>query len=600
MARVPLRTEIQIAKQALRILEPRERRLLLMLVPPTLLVAFLEVLGVASLAPFIALLSEPERFMKHRLLRWAYTTFSFSSTDDLFFFVGLGILFLLVLSNFTAGATMWAMLRFVWMRNANLSTRLLRSYLYRPYAFFLERNVADLLRKSLSDVQSISLDVMYHMMQLVSRFFAITLIGGTLFFIEPVLAGGALVVFAGIYGGLFAFSRRRATRAGRARTAADIRRFKIAMEALNGAKEIKLYRLEDAVVGRFRRAAVESATNAVNAASLTQIPRYALETVAFGGVLVMMLYLLKTRHRLGGALPLLGIYAFASMRLLPALQAVFAAFNSLRFNSTVVGILAKEFAATPPTPPPASADAPVTFDRELRLDGISFSYATSPKPVLENITVVLERGDWVGFVGPTGSGKSTLVDIILSLLEPTGGTITIDGVELTPELRRGWQAHTAYVPQQITLIDDTIAANICFGVAPEQIDQARLERVARVAQIHDFIVSELPDGYKTTAGDRGIRLSGGQRQRIGIARALYRNPRFLVLDEATSALDGATELAFFTSLREQLRDVTVVSITHRLTTTRNFDRVYRLEGGVIVDELHPEALIRAAEPARSA
>lgn len=596
MIRWPLRTEVRIARHAVSILEPRERKLLLLLVPPTMLVALLEVLGIASLAPFIALLSEPERFMKHRVLRWAYTTFGFTSLDDLFFCVGLGILLLLVISNTTAAATMWATLRFVWMRSASLSTRLLRGYLHRPYAFFLERNVADLLRKSLADVQAMSLDVMLQMMSLVSRLFGIILISITLFIIEPVLAAGAIIAFGGIYGGLFMFSRRRATRAGKARAAADIRRFKIAMEALNGAKEIKLYRLEDASAARFRRAAVESSTNAVNHQTLSLLPRYALETVAFGGVLAMMLYLLKTRHSIAGALPLLGIYAFAAVRLLPALQGVFAAFNSLRFNSTIADVLVKEFATSPVILDDGGANLP--FEREVRLEDVCFSYASAERPILKNISATLKRGEWVGFVGPTGSGKSTLVDIVLGLLEASSGTVTIDGAPLTPEVRRAWQAQTAYVPQQMVFIDDTVAANICFGVPTDQIDHVKLERVARVAQIHDFITCELPNGYQTGVGDKGIRLSGGQRQRLGIARALYREPRFLVLDEATSALDGATESAFFQALRADLEGVTVVSITHRLTTTRNFDRVYRLESGEIVGEALPETLIQEAEQAR--
>lgn len=593
--RWPLQTELRIAREALGMLEPRERRQVLLLVPPTLVVALLEVLGVASLAPFIALLAEPQRFMKHRLLRWAYTTFSFSSVEALFFFVGLGILVLLVASNLTSALTTWAMYRYAWMRNASLSTRLLRGYLSRPYAFFLERNAADLLRKSLSDAQAVAVDIMLQMMQLIARFFVILLIGGALFFIEPVLAAGAVVVFGGMYGTLFFASRKWATRMGKVRVEADTRRFRLAIEGLHGAKEIKLYRLEESIAGRFNKAAVEASRAAAGHSVLAQIPRYALETVAFGGVLIMMLYLLRTRQGLGGALPLLGLYAFASMRLLPALQGVFTAMNSLRYNSTVVSVLTKEFRGMPPMRKDGDDAANVTFERSVELDDVSFSYATSPRPVLEKVSLRIDRGEWVGFVGPTGSGKSTLVDIMLCFFEPTSGAFKIDGVPVTRDMHRAWQAQTAYVPQQIFLVADTVEANICFGIPPEKIDRARLEKAARIAQIHDFIVKEMPSGYQSTVGDRGMRLSGGQRQRMGIARALYRSPRFLVLDEATSALDGATEAAFFEALREELHDVTVVSITHRLTTTRSFNRVYRLEAGVIVGQVVPGTLVDSPE-----
>jgi ABC-type multidrug transport system fused ATPase/permease subunit len=590
MARWPLQTEIGLIRQALQILEPRQRRQLLLLLPANLTVAVLELAALAPLAPFIALLAEPSRFEKHRMLRWAYKTFGFSSTESLFLFMGLSILALLVVSNVVGATTTWVMLRFAWMRDASLSTRLLRSYLYRPYPFFLERNTADLIKKSLMDVHYVAIEVMWHLMALVARSFVIVLIAGALFFIEPMLACGAIFVFGGLYGGLFTFSRRWATRSGQAHTVANARRFHIATDALQGAKEVKLYRLEDAVVERFEQASIEASASASNQNLLAQLPRYALETVAFGAMLVMMLYLLKTRHTLQGALPVLGLYIFAAMRLLPALQAVFGAVNTIRYHSTVVGQVAKEFEGEQPQPDSTGVGGEVTFENAVRFEDVAFSYVRSPRPVLEHLSLTIRRGEWAAFVGPTGSGKSTLVDLMLGLLEPTSGTISIDGVSLTPERHRAWQAQTGYVPQQIFLVNDTVEANICFGIAPDRVDRALMEKVARIAQIHDFITRELANGYQTVVGDRGNRLSGGQRQRIGVARALYRWPRFLVLDEATSALDGATESAFFEALRVELRHCTVISVTHRMTTTRNFDRVYRLQDGCIAVEPRADAM----------
>jgi ABC-type multidrug transport system fused ATPase/permease subunit len=406
-------------------------------------------------------------------------------------------------------------------------------------------------------------------------------VGGTLLFIDPLLACIAVPVFAGTYGFIFVLSRRVAARAGARRLAADTARFRIAGESLAGAKEIKLYRLERVVASRFKRAAVEASRNMSSYLILAQIPRYALESVAFGGVLIMVLYLLKSGRHLDGALPVIGLYAFASVRLLPAFQSIFASLNALRFNAGSVGALRKEVdGEAPPTDDKTTVTTP--FDRRIELDDVSFSYATSVRPVLEKVSFTIDRGDWIAVVGPTGSGKSTLVDILLGLLQPTSGRVVIDGAELGPERHRAWQAQTAYVPQQIFLVDDTVEANICFGVAADKVDKARMERAARVAQIHDFVVNEMPAGYQTMVGDRGIRVSGGQRQRIGIARALYRDPVLLVLDEATSALDGGTEAIFFEALRKEHEKCTVVSITHRATTTRSFDRVHRLESGVLV------------------
>jgi ABC-type multidrug transport system fused ATPase/permease subunit len=307
----------------------------------------------------------------------------------------------------------------------------------------------------------------------------------------------------------------------------------------------------------------------------------------------MVLYLLAMHRPLEGTLPILGLYAFATVRLLPALQAVFTALSSLRFYSSTVGVLGRELENAPPRRG-REATVALGFERELRLLDVSFSYAGAGKPVLERVSLSLGAGEWVVFVGPTGSGKSTLVDLMLGLLEPTSGVIEVDGTPLTPETARAWQMLAGYVPQQIFLIDDTIEANICFGIEKSVVDRERLEHVAGLAQIHDFVTKELPDGYQTVVGDRGVRLSGGQRQRLGIARALYRAPRFLVLDEATSALDGATEAAFFEALRRDLAGCTVVSITHRKSTARSFDRAYVLEGGVITAEPDPRELAAQA------
>jgi ABC-type multidrug transport system fused ATPase/permease subunit len=589
MRRWPLRAEIGILRQALELMLPEERRRILLLVPPIVIVALLEVAGVASLAPFIALLAHPGMIHKHRSLQWAYSTFAFKSPENLFFFVGVVILALLFFSNAAAATTNWAMQRFAWLENASLSTRMLRGYLLRPYPFFLERNSNDLMRTALQEVREAVIDVIGQMMTLIARSVAALFVGGTLFFIDPLLACIAIPVFGATYGLIFIFSRRVAGRAGARRLAADTSRFRIAGESLSGAKEIKLYRLERVVADRFQKAAIEASRNMTDYLILAQIPRYALESVAFGGVLVMVLYLLKSGRHLEGALPLIGLYAFAAVRLLPAFQSIFASLNALRFNAGAVTTLRKEVDVEAP----ATADEPTVatpFEKNVAFDDVSFLYATSVRPVLERVSFMVDRGEWVAFVGPTGSGKSTLVDILLGLLQPTSGRVLIDGFPLTPERHRSWQAQTAYVPQQIFLVDDTVQANICFGVPPDRVDKARMERAARVAQIHDFVVREMPAGYQTVVGDRGIRLSGGQRQRIGIARALYRDPILLVLDEATSALDNDTETSFFEALRQQHANCTVMSITHRVTTTRSFHRIHRLESGVLVGTFGPGEL----------
>jgi ABC-type multidrug transport system fused ATPase/permease subunit len=295
------------------------------------------------------------------------------------------------------------------------------------------------------------------------------------------------------------------------------------------------------------------------------------------------MYLLGEGRALEQVLPVLGLYAFAAYRMLPALQVIFGGMTQMRFNVGALDLLHRDMhlRANSATTSSATPTSIVLKDR-VALESVSFKYAGSTRQTLDGVHLAIGAGEWVALVGPTGAGKSTLVDIVLGLLAPQSGRVTVDGVALDDEGKQlGWQKNVAYVPQQIFLIDDSIAQNIAFG--SDDIELERVTAAARIAQIHDFIVTELPAGYATSIGERGVRLSGGQRQRIGVARALYRAPSLLVLDEATSALDNQTEAAFFAALKTQLRGCAVISIAHRLSTTRGFDRIHVIEGGRVVD-----------------
>jgi len=282
---------------------------------------------------------------------------------------------------------------------------------------------------------------------------------------------------------------------------------------------------------------------------------------------------------LDAALPIIALYAFAGYRLLPALQQIYGAISQLRFAGPAVDVLSADLSSLQGANAQLASLSQLMLNQSITLNHVSYRYPNSSKFALKNIDLTIPAQSMVGFVGPTGSGKTTIVDLILGLLEPQEGRLSIDDQYITAANCRQWQRSIGYVPQQIYLADDSVAANIAFGVSPKDIDQLAVERAAKIANLHEFVTKDLPHGYATTVGERGVRLSGGQRQRIGIARALYFNPQVLVMDEATSALDNLTERAFMEAVNHLRHDMTLILIAHRLSTVRQCDHIYFLEEG---------------------
>jgi ABC-type multidrug transport system fused ATPase/permease subunit len=306
---------------------------------------------------------------------------------------------------------------------------------------------------------------------------------------------------------------------------------------------------------------------------------------------------MRTSAGLQGALPVIALYAFAGYRLMPALQQLYVHITQLRFAGPALDNLHQDLLglAPPATQDPDLATAPLELRRAITLANITYAYPNAQRPAVQDLSLAIPAFSTIGLVGTTGSGKTTTVDIILGLLQPRSGQVAIDGTPITPENRRAWQRSLGYVPQQIYLADDTVAANIAYGMPPDRIDQQALEHAARVANLHDFVTQEMPKGYATLVGERGVRLSGGQRQRIGIARALYHQPQVLILDEATSALDNLTEQAVMDAVHALGHKITIILIAHRLTTVRECDRIYLLDKGRLTGQGTYEELLAASD-----
>jgi ABC-type multidrug transport system fused ATPase/permease subunit len=317
--------------------------------------------------------------------------------------------------------------------------------------------------------------------------------------------------------------------------------------------------------------------------AISSLPRYALETLAFGGIIVLVIYLLNAKHGASTALPLVSLYALSGYRMMPALQQIFMNLSTIRFNVASLEKLSKdleksvEISSTMPVPPPIFN--PIPLSERLDLKGVVFFYPNRPDPVLNELSLMIKANTTVGIVGSTGSGKTTTLDILLGLLTPSSGQLLIDGVIIDSENVRNWQASIGYVPQQIMLLDNTILRNIAFGIPDAQVDFDSVVKAARLAHLNDFIQNDLPERYNTIVGDRGVRLSGGQRQRIGIARALYHDPSVLVLDEATSSLDNITENVIMEALNTLSHQKTIIMVAHRLSTVRECDVIIVMDKG---------------------
>jgi ABC-type bacteriocin/lantibiotic exporter with double-glycine peptidase domain len=371
---------------------------------------------------------------------------------------------------------------------------------------------------------------------------------------------------------------------------------RLASEALSGVKELKVLGSEQSSIEMYSVPAAAVARADARHQVLATLPKYMLESIGFVGIVLIVLLLLMRGEAQMTAVPLVAVYAFAGYRLMPALQHLYTNIHFIQYHAPSLKMIVEALRAAKPASRPADAAqraTPLALEQAIEIENLSFRYPSAPSDVLDNISLRIKAKSVVGIVGSTGSGKSTLLDIILGLLEPSAGRLVIDGVTLDEKLVRRWQAGLGYVPQQIFLTDGTIAENIALGVAPSEIDLARIQSVAKAAHVDEF-VEQLTDRYNSRIGERGVRLSGGQRQRIGIARALYRNPGVLLFDEATSALDNLTEQSVMSTLRTLMGEKTIILVAHRLTTLRLCDQIILLENGRISHQgTYEELLVRS-------
>ena len=592
----------ELYRKAKELLTPDEIRRAYFLLGMIVIMAFLEVIGIASIMPFMGVLVNPEVIETNRWLNTLYVTLDFASPERFLFFLGVVVFVLLVISISFKAVTTWAIRHFASMRNFSIAQRLVTGYASQPYDWFLNRNSADLGKAALSEVQFVVEKAIMPMMRILAHGAVVVAILLLLIVVDPILALVIGGVLGGTYGLIYFIIRKLLSRLGADRLLANEMRFKVVNEFFGGIKEIKVSGLERRWLRRFESAGRRFARTQLIANVVGDLPRYLLEVIAFGGMIVLLLALLYRGSGLETVVPIITVYALAGYRMMPALQSVYQQATVIRFSIPAINRLHRDMmerntgSFTEVIAESSSEDncekipSPV---RSISLDNVTYTYRNAKRRALSNLSMSIKAQTTVGLVGKSGSGKTTAVDIILGLLKPEVGYLRVDDTIVTDKNYGAWQKFLGYVPQHIFLSDESVAANIAFGVRTKDIDRNAVERAAKIANLHDFVEEEMPEGYDTIVGERGIRLSGGQRQRIGIARALYNGPKVIVMDEATSALDNMTEQAVMDAVHNLGGSMTVILIAHRLTTVRDCDYIYHLDQGQVIGEGAYDDLIRS-------
>jgi len=573
-----------LIRRVLFLARPYGRAKLFFIFSLSLAQALFQVIGITSIFPFLAIAADPDRIRRSHFGTRFLSLFPPMEDRQLLLVAGVIAIVGLVASNAVNLLAEYARTRYTENFGHWLRVRLLRRMASQPYTYFLQRNSGELLKKILSDVASYTNGVLLPLLDTVARVFTAALVLATLFLVQPVIAVSAGIGLGGFYVTIFRLLARKRREVDENLRISVSGVFREAQQMLGGIKPVKVHRAEEHFLNRFsRHSAVIAQTNA-RLPIFSNSARYLVEPLAFGGLVVAVLLLAARGRDFSDILPNLGVMALAGYRLLPSLQLLYSQLTQISSVRHALNEVYDEFAAAETDKsirPEIIGDAlaparPLRWSDAIVLREVGFRYPGASRPALDGLSLTIPKNSSVGVIGPTGSGKSTLVDLLLGLYHPTAGEILIDDRPLTPELVPSWQASIGYVPQDIFLIDDTIARNIAFGLPDNEIDPARLREACAIAQLLDFVEAELPDGFDTNVGERGVRLSGGQRQRIGLARALYHRPSLLILDEATSALDMATEARLLDALRSLAGKLTMVVAAHRLSAVANCDQLIDL------------------------
>lgn len=552
------------------------------------IMAFAEVGSVAAIGMFMAVVANENVLGQTHFIGRIYQMTGLGNPAEFIYLVGVIALILLAATALVSMLTVWRAARFSARVGQEIADSLYRYYMHQPWLFHAAGSSAELTKKIAAESYIVSAQIIYPLMQINAKGILTLFMIVGLLILNPWVVLIALVIFGCAYAVLYRMIRQRLVRNGRRISELATRRYKLMAEGFGGIKDVLLLGRQTDFVRRFQASGTKLSRSLSANDALAMAPKNFMDMISFSSVILLVLYLTKNYEGdLASILPVLALYALAGFKVLPGFQQIYHAVATIKASSpafdSIKDDLKKSHAAEQSAAHSQTENGQITsFTQAIELRDITFTYPAKLQPALKSVNVRIPANQSVGFAGTTGSGKSTLIDLVMGLLPPDSGQILIDGVPLTPANTRSWQDMIGLVSQSIFLSDASIKENVAFGIPLEKIDTDRVREVLALAHLEEF-VAELPDGIESRVGERGVQLSGGQRQRIGIARSLYHNPEVLVFDEATSALDGITEKSIMQAINHFAGRKTIILIAHRFTTIQKCDVIYFMEKGRIVD-----------------
>ncbi|MCP3030058.1 ABC transporter ATP-binding protein/permease [Halobacillus sp. A1] len=576
-------------KKLLMLFDKKEKRKFLILFAMMIVAAIFETVGIGLIVPFVTIATNPEQIHEHAVFSYVSELFNLQTYNS-FIILAVGVLlFVFVIKNLYLLLFQYAQFRIILNQQVSLSRQLFQEYLKKPYTFHLKRNTADLLRNVNSEVPKVFQGIILAGFQLFTELLVITCILILLLLTSPIATLTAFTLLGGSVFIFFKLFRKKISSLGKEQQKVDGTMIKWVNQGLGANKVVKVSGKENFFIKAYTGQSQIKANNSRYMKLLEQVPRLFIETLLVSVVLITMVIIVIQGENTTELISTMALFAMAAFRLMPSITRVVAMITTIRYSQPALSVIYEdlfsdkdEHSISLDTQSIAINKKEKAFKESIQLNNVSYRYPGQDILSIKDVTLNIPIGKSVAFVGESGAGKTTLVDIILGLLKPEQGQVMIDGKKLTDQ-KRLWQQRIGYIPQSIYLSDDTIRRNIAFGVEEESIDDKEVWRALEQAHLKQF-VKTLPEQLNTQVGENGVRLSGGQRQRIGIARALYHNPEILFLDEATSALDNGTEKEIMKAIDSLKGDMTLIIIAHRLSTIKNCDIVFEFNNGKLSEE----------------